>query len=125
MQIYVKGEKVPTGCVGPTVSIVLTPQECVLDEISKELVCVPAKLILVKTPLICNLKYKAASFWQGKECKFSKEFGVNKAISVGAKEYRVVLKEKTEKDQTDELVGLFEPVKTKDYMKDDAEVKKN
>lgn len=115
---YTPSEKVPTGCVGPSVTIALLPQVCALDEKAKELVCEPAKLVLTKLPLTCNLKYYSASTWKGKECKLSKEIGFTKSVTVGAKEYRVVLKEKHEKDQKDELDGLFKEVKV--TKKDDT-----
>lgn len=89
---FTPGEKVPTTCSGPSVSIAFVPKTCVLDPADKVAVCDPAKILLNKNPGSCSLVHKTPSTWTGKECKVEKEFGSSdESMIVGGREYAVDL----------------------------------
>jgi hypothetical protein len=85
----VPAEKIPTTCTGPSVSLELRPKTCVLDSIKKTLVCDPAKLVLVKVPGECTLKYHPAFEYVGKECKITASIGLTKEAVIGGGEFTV------------------------------------
>jgi hypothetical protein len=82
-------EKVPTNCVGPSVTLELQPKTCVLDAKDKTLFCDPAKLVLVKVPGVCTLKYKSAFIYKGKECKIVASVGLSKEAVIGGGEFSI------------------------------------
>jgi len=88
---FIKPEKVPTTCYGPTVSLALAPKVCVIDDKDKQVTCDPAKLVLTKSPGYCELKHKTPFEFYGKECKLEKEFGTEKDAEIGGREFVVPL----------------------------------
>ncbi len=88
-EIIVPTEKIPTTCVGPIVSLVLRPKTCVLNAVKKELVCDPAKLVLVKTPGECTFKHKSAFEYVGKQCRIVSTIGLSKDVVIGGGEFSI------------------------------------
>ncbi|KAL4422573.1 hypothetical protein ABPG75_008770 [Micractinium tetrahymenae] len=74
---------VPSSCTGPTISLAISPKTCVLEAQTKQAVCTPAKLVLIKTPGSCTHKYDAPLSWVGKACKLTGSVGHNDSYLVG------------------------------------------
>ncbi|PSC74184.1 L-threonine dehydratase biosynthetic [Micractinium conductrix] len=91
-EAYIPGGKVPAQCVGPTVTIGVTPKVCELNPESRQIICEPAKLVLTRVPGSCVNKHKAASVWVGKECKISGTVGFKtEKVLVGGKKHTLPL----------------------------------
>ena len=73
-----------------------------MNEKDKQIICDPAKLVLRKIPGSCTLKYYSAFIWEGKECRFSKEIGVEKVKEIGGEAYTVDMTEYI-REKIDEL----------------------
>lgn len=56
-------------------------ETCLLP--TAQILCDPAKLVLTKSPGACTHKYKSASSWVGKECKFSGGAGFSDELTIG------------------------------------------
>ncbi|PSC74269.1 tetratricopeptide repeat [Micractinium conductrix] len=102
------GDKMPSSCSGPKVSIQLRPKVCELDPLAKQVLCEPAKLVLVKSPGSCNHKYVAASVWTGKECKIAGEIGSEKVVTIGGKT-RTIPMDAIDLPDFGDLVDLLTP----------------
>jgi hypothetical protein len=95
----VHGEKVPTTCTGPTINISFLPKTCVIEDAAKQIVCDPAKLVLIKSPGSCTLKHYTASTWTGKQCRLKttragsrpRTCGINTGVVLGGNEVPVPL----------------------------------
>lgn len=88
---FTKGEKVPTECTGPSISLALSPKVCVVDDLTKAVTCDPAKLVLTKSPGSCTLKHKEPPSFTGKECLIEKEFGKSADASIGGRDFTISL----------------------------------
>ncbi|KAG7668657.1 hypothetical protein Ndes2526B_g03719 [Nannochloris sp. 'desiccata'] len=88
-EIILPSKKVPTTCVGPSVSLELQPKTCVLDAKDKTLTCDPAKLVLTKFPGECTYKHKSGFFYKGKECKIEASIGLSKEAVIGGGEFSI------------------------------------
>ncbi len=88
-EVIIPSEKIPTTCVGPTVSLELRPKTCVIDSITKTLLCDPAKLVLVKLPGVCTFKHHSAFVYVGKQCRITATVGLAKSAVIGGGEFSV------------------------------------
>jgi hypothetical protein len=79
--------KKPTACVGPSVSLKFVPKTCTLDAEAKKLACTPAKLVMIKSPGSCTLKYYAAFEWVGKECNINGTSGATTSVTLGGRTF--------------------------------------
>lgn len=90
---FTPSEKVPTTCVGPQVTLAYVPKVCVLDDKTHQVICDPAKLVLVQLPGSCTHKYWTASTWKGKECKISGQIGFGQLKTIGGEKFTLDLKD--------------------------------
>jgi hypothetical protein len=65
----------------------------VLDDKTHQVICDPAKLVLVNLPGSCTHKYWTASTWKGKECKISGQIGFSQVKTIGGEEFTLDLKD--------------------------------
>lgn len=88
---YEESVKEPTTCEGPKVELSFKPKTCTIDSKTHTIDCVPAKLVLSKTPGSCTFKHHTPYKWTGKECKIEKTFGKEDVVTKGGDEYWLYL----------------------------------
>lgn len=81
--------KVPTTCVGPQVRIDYLPKTCDVNSTTRQIICDPAKLVIVKIPGSCTLKHYTPFVWSGKQCRLVGECGFRKEKVIGGTEYTI------------------------------------
>ncbi len=75
---FERGEFIPTGCQGPSLTLNITTGKCTIDTATKRVECVPPRVELIKSPASCNLKYRERCIFIGPQCRISKSFGFAK-----------------------------------------------
>lgn len=69
------GDKIPSGCVGPTYQLRIDGGRCTVNREADEVDCTPPSIRFQVLPLTCNLKYKSACALAGDSWRLVQRFG--------------------------------------------------